>query len=177
MRTRDEETGIEVYLLIILGVDPGIAVCGYGIIQAKGNRMQCINYGTIKTDSCEAAQTRLKMVYQGIHQLIVEYAPDTSAIESLFFCRNTKTAMQVGQAKGVIMLALAHQGVELFEYTPLQVKQGICGYGGADKQQVQSMVKRLLCLPEPPKPDDAADALGVAICHAQAHKLRRLTNR
>ncbi|OWZ83452.1 crossover junction endodeoxyribonuclease RuvC [Natranaerobius trueperi] len=158
--------------MIILGVDPGIAECGYGIIHVKGSKRKCLVCGVLRTYSTQTPTERLKEIYTGMINLIEEFSPDTAAIESLFFSKNTKTAMQVGQAKGVIMLALAHSHLDVFEYTPLQVKQGVCGYGSASKDQVQKMVQRILNLSKIPKPNDAADALAVSLCHSQSLQIK-----
>lgn len=152
--------------MIILGIDPGIAIVGYGIIQYEGNRFKAIEYGAITTPSTMATPMRLKEIYKGLNEIIHQYNPDVVAIEELFFNTNVKTALLVGHARGVAVLCAANNNMEIFEYTPLQVKQGVVGYGRADKAQVQQMVKTLLNLQKVPKPDDVADALAVAICHA-----------
>lgn len=152
--------------MIIMGIDPGIAVCGYGIIKKEGNKERLLEYGCIRTDASQLTPDRLEKIYKGIQKIIKEYEPYNVAVEELFINKNTKTALMVGQARGVAILASAHAGVEVFEYTPLQVKQGICGYGKAKKSQVQDMVMRILNLKELPKPDDAADALAVALSHS-----------
>jgi crossover junction endodeoxyribonuclease RuvC len=151
--------------LKILGIDPGYAILGFGIIEMKGNKFSLIDYGTINTDVSMEMPDRLVQIYSGLMEIIEKYKPDEVAIEELFFNQNTKTAMMVSQARGVAILAIANSLLETHEYTPLQVKQGIVGYGRADKKQVQIMVKNILNLLENPKPDDAADALAIAICH------------
>jgi crossover junction endodeoxyribonuclease RuvC len=151
--------------LIILGIDPGYAILGFGIIEMKGNKFSLIDYGTINTDVSMEMPDRLVQIYSGLMEIIEKYKPDEVAIEELFFNQNTKTAMMVSQARGVAILAIANSLLDTHEYTPLQVKQGIVGYGRADKKQVQIMVKNILNLLENPKPDDAADALAIAICH------------
>lgn len=156
----------------ILGIDPGIAIVGYSIIECKGNNFKALEYGCIKTDSKMEFPDRLKMVYDELLNIIDEYRPDDLAIEELFFNKNVKTAMTVGQARGVEILAGKNKGLEIFEYTPLQIKQAVVGYGRAEKGQVQEMVKILLNLREIPKPDDAADALAVAICHGSSLKFK-----
>lgn len=156
----------------ILGIDPGIAIVGYSIIECKGNNFKALEYGCIKTDSKMEFPDRLKMVYDELLNIIDEYRPDDLAIEELFFNKNVKTAMMVGQARGVEILAGKNKGLEIFEYTPLQIKQAVVGYGRAEKGQVQEMVKILLNLREIPKPDDAADALAVAICHGSSLKFK-----
>lgn len=152
--------------MIILGIDPGLAIMGCGIIHYEGNRFRTIGYGAITTPSTMATPMRLKKIYDELNEIIIKYNPDVVAIEELFFNTNVKTALLVGHARGVAVLAAANNNKEIFEYTPLQVKQGVVGYGRADKAQVQQMVKTLLNLSEIPKPDDVADALAVAICHA-----------
>lgn len=151
--------------LKILGIDPGYAILGFGIIEMKGNKFSLIDYGTINTDVSMEMPDRLVQIYSGLMEIIEKYKPDEVAIEELFFNQNTKTALMVSQARGVAILAIANSLLETHEYTPLQVKQGIVGYGRADKKQVQIMVKNILNLLENPKPDDAADALAIAICH------------
>lgn len=152
--------------MIILGIDPGLAILGYGIINYEGNRFQVLDYGAITTPSTMATPDRLKTIYSELDRIIMEYNPEVVAIEELFFNTNVKTALLVGHARGVAVLSAANHNKEIFEYTPLQVKQGVVGYGRADKSQIQQMVKTLLNLPKVPKPDDVADALAVAICHA-----------
>ncbi len=152
--------------MIILGIDPGLAILGCGIIRYEGNHFKTIAYGSITTSSTMPTPVRLKKIYDELNELIIKYNPEVVAIEELFFNTNTKTALLVGHARGVAVLAAVNNDKEIFEYTPLQVKQGVTGYGRADKVQVQQMVKTLLNLSEIPKPDDVADALAVAICHA-----------
>lgn len=152
--------------MIILGVDPGTAITGYGIIEVNGNRFSPLEYGCIYTQAESRSENRLRKIYEALFRLLEQYQPDEMAVEELFFNKNIKTALSVGQARGVILLAGALKGIEVCEYTPLQVKQSVVGYGRAQKQQVQQMVKVFLNLEEIPKPDDAADALAVAICHA-----------
>ncbi len=157
-----------------LGIDPGIATTGYGIIETKGNSHTLITYGAILTPSTDSLSHRLHSLYRGVVDLITEFEPKSMAVEELFFNTNTKTALVVAQARGVILLAGETSGQPITGYTPLQVKMAVCGYGRADKRQVQDMVKRLLALTAIPKPDDAADALAIAICHSHSHKLRAL---
>lgn len=152
--------------MIILGIDPGLAIVGFGVIEYKGNRYRVLDYGTIRTGSKNSFPERLKIIYDNLSMLIDKYNPEDFAIEELFFNKNVKTAIQVGQARGVQILSAINKGLEVYEYTPLQIKQSVVGYGRADKKQVQEMVKLLLNLKEIPKPDDAADALAVAICHS-----------
>lgn len=152
--------------MLILGVDPGTAITGYGLIRVQGNKLDAVSYGCIRTDAGLPLHQRLQKINSEISRLIREFKPTHFAIEELFFNKNTRTALSVGQARGVALLAAANAGLEIAEYTPLQVKQAVVGYGRADKNQVQYMVKTILCLPEIPKPDDTADALAVAICHS-----------
>ncbi|MBU5677813.1 crossover junction endodeoxyribonuclease RuvC [Alkaliphilus sp. MSJ-5] len=154
--------------MIILGIDPGLAIMGYGIIHYEGNRFRPIDYGAITTPSTMPTPIRLKKIYEDLNKIMIKHNPDAVAIEELFFNTNVKTALLVGHARGVAVLSAANNDKEIFEYTPLQVKQGVVGYGRADKGQVQQMVKTLLNLSTVPKPDDVADALAVAICHAHS---------
>ena len=156
----------------IIGVDPGIAITGYGIIEYRGNKFNVIDYGAITTESNLPFPKRLKIVYDNLYNILLEYKPEAFAIEELFFNKNVKTAIKIGQARGVEILAAANYGIDIYEYTPLQVKQGVVGYGRAQKRQVQEMVKMMLNLKEIPKPDDVADALAVAICHAHSGKFK-----
>ena len=160
----------------ILGIDPGYAILGYGIVEKKGNRFEVIDYGSVTTDAKERMPDRLKHLYYSLMEIIDEYNPDAAAVEELFFNTNTKTAINVGQARGVAILACANSGIEIEEYTPLQIKQALTGYGRADKKQVQLMVKTILNLKEVPKPDDTADALAAAICHGHSAYGRRMMN-
>ncbi len=161
--------------MIIIGIDPGTATTGYGIIKEDPTgKISVINYGTILTDPCETIEKRLKYIYQEISQIIHLHRPDSGAVEKLFFQKNVTNAIAVGQARGVMLLALANAGITVAEYTPNEVKQSVTGYGSAEKKQVQQMVKTLLDLPELPRPDDAADALAVAICHLHATGYERL---
>jgi len=154
----------------IMGIDPGIAIVGFGILDQKGNQLIPVDYGSIQTEAGLATPTRLKQIYDASTLLLTKYRPDVVAIEKLFFNRNVTTAFTVGQARGVLMLACEEAGVAITEYTPLQVKMAVVGYGQADKRQVQEMVKMLLRLREIPKPDDVADALAIAICEAHSSK-------
>lgn len=152
----------------ILGIDPGFAILGYGLIEMKGNRFSVLNFGSVTTDTGMKMPDRLKHLYCSLMDIIDEYQPEVAAIEELFFNKNTKTALLVGQARGVAILACANSGLQIYEYTPLQIKQGLVGYGRADKKQIQQMVKTILNLTEVPKPDDTADALAAAICHGHS---------
>ena len=153
----------------ILGIDPGYAIMGYGVVELIGNKFKVIEYGSIMTESRKNMTDRLKHLYYELMQLINRTDPDVAAIEELFFNTNTTTAIKVGQARGVSILACANSGIETNEYTPLQVKMALTGYGRADKKQVQHMTKTILNLKEVPKPDDTADALAIAICHGHSN--------
>ena len=159
--------------MIILGIDPGIAIVGYGIVEYKNSRFRVIDYGAVTTPAHTDILKRLDMVYKGISTIIKNYNIDEVGIEELFFNKNVKTAITVAQARGVTLLACQHNNVPVYEYTPLQVKQGVCGYGRADKSQVQKMVTSFLNLKKVPTPDDVADALAIAICHAHANRLEK----
>lgn len=154
--------------MIILGIDPGTAICGYGVVEHQGNHFRLIEYGAIRSSSEEEPAARLHTIFHGLNEIITSFKPDQMAVEELFFNKNVRTALVVGQARGVILLAGQMKGLPIAEYTPLQVKQAVVGYGRADKKQVQFMVKAILNLNEIPKPDDAADALAIAICHAHS---------
>ena len=160
--------------MIIIGVDPGYAIVGIGVIEYNGNRFRPLEYGAITTPAGMPTVDRLKKIYDEMTLLIDKYAPDAVAIEELFFNSNQKTAINVAQARGVILVSVANRGVPIFEYTPLQVKQSVTGYGRADKNQIQQMVKTLLNLNVIPKPDDAADGLALAICHAHSNKINKM---
>ena len=160
--------------MIILGIDPGIAIVGYGIIECKGNNFKVIDYGCITTDSKSLFPDRLKIVYDELTNIINKYKPDDFAIEELFFNKNAKTVIKVGQARGVEVLAAINNNLPIYEYTPLQIKQAVVGYGRAEKHQVQEMVKMLLNLKKIPKPDDVADALAVAICHGSCLNFKEM---
>ncbi len=152
--------------MIIVGIDPGTAITGFGAIKKKDDNLLLIDYGVISTSPKEKAPKRLQTLYQETTRLIKKFKPDFVAIEKLYFFKNLKTAMPVAQALGVILLAIQNYKIKIIELTPLEVKMGVCGYGRADKKQIQKMVKEILALKEIPKPDDAADALAVAICGA-----------
>jgi len=160
--------------MIILGIDPGLAITGFGVIKYEQNNFKAIQYGVIRTPSKTPLPDRLVKIQEGIHTLIQQYKPDCAAIEELFFNTNAKSAFLVGQARGVAVVTVAAAGLPIYEYTPLQVKQGVAGYGRADKNQIQQMVKTLLNLKEIPKPDDAADALAIAMCHAHTGHFQQL---
>ncbi len=154
--------------MIILGIDPGYAIVGWGVIEYSGSRFRTLGYGSIQTPAGMPIIDRLEMIYSGMNEIIERYKPDQMAIEELFFNTNTTTAMVVAEARGIILLSARLNGVEIGEYTPLQVKQAVVGYGRAEKKQVITMVTSLLGLKEPPKPDDTADALAIAVCHAHS---------
>ncbi len=154
----------------ILGIDPGTAILGYGIVLTEGNRFHTVDYACFYTKASEPLAERLRYLYCNLELLIQKNRPDHLVVEELFFNKNTATALAVGHARGIILLAAAQAGIPVFEYTPLQVKQAVVGYGRADKHQVQQMVKTILALPQVPKPDDAADALAIAICHAHSYR-------
>jgi len=150
----------------ILGVDPGTAITGFGVIDAEGNRFSFVDAGVIRTPKEQPMPERLSTIYDELHELIKEFKPDVMSLELLYFARNVTTAMTVGQARGVITLCASQANLPIYEYTPMQVKQAVTGYGKADKKQIQEMVKKLLQLSAIPKPDDAADGLAIAITHA-----------
>lgn len=149
---------------IILGIDPGIADTGYGVIKAEGTKVTCLTYGSIKTKASDDLVTRLEILHRELDKIIKKYQPGLAAIEQLFFNKNVRTALIVGQARGVVLLTLKQNKLPVFDVTPSQVKQAVTAYGQASKAQVQKMVKLILNLRELPQPDDAADALAVAIC-------------
>jgi len=153
---------------IILGIDPGLATTGFGIIKKDKDKLMLVDYGCITTRAGLANEKRLQHINEELNKIIKKYKPDCLAVEQLFFCKNVKTALAVGQARGVILLTASQNRLPIYEYTPLQVKQAISAYGRADKQQVQKMVKLLLQMDKIPTPDDAADALAVAICCANS---------
>lgn len=155
--------------MIILGIDPGIATVGFGIINKERNVTTVIDYGIISTPKTDPLPVRLEKIYSSIIKLIEKYNPTVAAVEELFFNKNIKTAFPVAQGRGVAVLACMHKKCELFEYTPLQIKQALTGNGRAEKHQVQFMVKAILKLKTIPKPDDAADALAIALCHGQTN--------
>ena len=150
---------------IALGIDPGTAIVGYAVVMARGSELSMLACDVITTPAKMPLAQRLQLIYEGLSKLIAIYKPNEAAMEELFFAKNARTAMTVGQARGVAMLALANGGLSVAEYTPKQVKQAVTGYGGADKNQVGEMVRILLKLTAVPKPDDAADAAAIAICH------------
>lgn len=158
----------------VLGIDPGLATTGFGCVIKEGNRLRMHKYGVFRTPATMPLPARLLSIHQQFRELVSEWTPDAVAMEELFFSNNAKTAFLVGQARGVLLLGSGLLGVRTYSYTPPQIKQGITGYGKADKRQIQEMVRRLLNLSDIPKPDDAADALAIAICHIHAVKLKSL---
>ncbi len=155
----------------ILGFDPGLAIVGYGVLDSDGRAHSVVDYGVIRTPKEECTPVRLALIHEGVEQLFEKFKPDVIAVEELFFARNVTTAINVAEARGVIIAAsVRHVGL-LYEYTPLQIKQALTGYGRADKRQIEQMVKVLLRLKEIPKPDDAADALAVALTHANTNAM------
>jgi len=155
---------------IIMGIDPGIADTGYGLIKLKKNQLELLTFGSIKTPAKSPLDQRILKLHRELTIIIKTYQPEIAVVEQLFFCNNAKTALIVGQARGAILLTLAQFNLKIMELTPLQVKQGLTGYGQAEKKQIQQMVKVLLNLKETPKPDDAADALAMAICGSSMSK-------
>jgi crossover junction endodeoxyribonuclease RuvC len=160
--------------VIVLGIDPGYAIVGYGILDYNGTSFRVIDYGSIETDAKEPFVDRIQRIYKGLCFLIEKYHIEEMAIEELFFFKNAKTVIDVAQARGVMLLAAKEHNIPVYEYTPLQVKQGICGYGKAPKEQVQQMVKTTLRLKEVPKPDDTADALAIATNHCHTSRFSKL---
>ena len=161
--------------MLVIGIDPGTATTGYGLIQEKDDGSLAVHaFGVVLTPPDMPMPQRLLQLYRSLQELLLLHRPDCGAVEKLFFQRNVRTALSVGQARGVALLVLAQAGLDVKEYTPLEVKQAVAGYGGADKSQVQQMVKALLNLEQLPQPDDAADALAVAICHTHSARIRNL---
>lgn len=158
----------------ILGIDPGLATLGYGVIEADRGNYKLIQFGTINTPAGQSMPNRLRAIYQGVSQLMDIYQPDDVAFEELFFSKNITTGMAVSAARGVALVAVANRTENLYEYTPMQIKQAVTGYGGADKHQVQHMVKLLLHMKEIAHPDDAADGLAVALTHANSIHAKHL---
>lgn len=158
--------------MIILGIDPGLAIVGWGIIESGGGKIRPIAYGSITTPAHTDIEARLLMIQNDLEELIKKYKPDEMAVEELFFNTNITTGIAVAEARGVIICTAHKLGVKISEYTPLQVKQAVVGYGKAEKRQVISMVTTILNLPKPPKPDDVADAVAIAICHSQCSASR-----
>lgn len=160
----------------ILGIDPGTATLGWGVINAEGGRLEAVAYGHISTSKDLPLAARLKEIATDLETLLEIHQPEEVAVEELFFFNNQKTAMAVGQARGAILLTLERFGIRIAEYTPLEIKQALTNYGRADKLQVQTMVKALLKLKTIPKPDDAADALAIAVCHSNRRRMENIRN-
>jgi len=160
--------GLTAQQRIIVGFDPGLADTGFGVIKVQGDTLTCLAYGSLRTPAKVDLTKRLSLLYQKVQEVLEKYKPDLVGIEQLFFCRNVTTAFGVGQARGVVMLAIGQRSIPYLEFTPLQVKQAVVGYGQGSKQQVQRMVKLILNLKTIPKPDDAADGLAIALCAAQS---------
>ena len=160
--------------LIILGIDPGLATLGYGVIEVVNDKRRLIQYGTLSTPAGQPMPQRLRAIFQGMNQLMDIYAPDDVAFEELFFSKNITTGMAVSAARGVALVAVVQRTDNLYEYTPMQIKQAVTGYGGADKHQVQQMVRMLLNMKEIARPDDAADALAVALTHANSMHMKKM---
>ena len=161
--------------MLVIGIDPGTAITGYGLIEelADGS-LKAVAYGAILTSADSLFSQRLLDLHAQLTEILLLHQPESGAVEKLFFQRNVRTALSVGQARGVVLLALAEQSLPIAEYSPLEVKQAVAGYGGADKRQVQQMVRALLDLDDVPRPDDAADALAIAICHLHSSKMKGL---
>jgi crossover junction endodeoxyribonuclease RuvC len=160
--------------VLVLGIDPGTAITGYGLVREDQEGLSLVECGVITTPSGQPLPQRLQTIHQGLTALVSRHAPDAAAVEELFFSRNARTALSVGHARGVTLLALADAGLPIHEYKPVEVKQAIAGYGAADKRQVQEMVRMLLTLDEVPQPDDAADAVAVAVCHIHSASMAAL---
>jgi len=162
--------------MLVLGIDPGTATTGYGLVrETEQGDLEVVDFGVILTRAGMAPEQRLLLLHERLVEILLLHQPDNGAVEKLFFQRNVTNAIAVGQARGVILLAMAKKGIPVAEYTPMQVKQAVTGYGGADKLQIQMMVQAILNLKELPRPDDAADALAVAICHIQSYRMRALS--
>ena len=161
--------------MLVIGIDPGTAITGYGLVRGEpGGAVEAVDWGVILTPAKTPIAERLSQIYDSLSDILKEHQPDQAAVEAIFFQKNVKTAMSVGQARGVVLLSLQQAGLAASDYSPNEIKQAVSGYGGADKQQVQSMVKSLLNLDEIPKPDDAADALAVAICHLHTARTKQI---
>lgn len=160
--------------MVILGIDPGLATLGYGVIEVEGDRRRLLQFGTLTTPAGQPMPQRLRAIFQGMNQLMDIYRPDDVAFEELFFSKNITTGMAVSAARGVALVAVVQRTDNLYEYTPMQIKQAVTGYGGADKHQVQQMVKILLNMKEIARPDDAADALAVALTHANSMHMKKM---
>ena len=160
--------------MLVLGIDPGTATTGYGLVREENESLALVEAGVITTPAGQPLATRLQTIYRRLTQIAQDFGATEAAVEELFFSRNVRTALSVGHARGVALLALADAGLPIAEYKPLEIKQAITGYGGADKRQVQEMVRMLLELDEAPQPDDAADAVAVAVCHIHSARVAAL---
>ena len=160
--------------MLVLGIDPGTAITGYGLVREDQTGLALVDYGVVTTPAGQPLPDRLQTIYQGLQDVVARYQPQIAAVEELFFSRNARTALSVGHARGVTLLALADAGLSIHEYKPLEIKQAVAGYGGADKRQVQEMVRMLLELDHVPQPDDAADAVAVAVCHIHSARMMDL---
>ena len=160
--------------MLVLGIDPGTAITGWGVVSKDADDLHLVDYGTIDTSKNTPLAQRLQTIHRELGEIIAQHRADAVAVEKLFFSKNVRTALSVGQARGVVLLAVADAGVPLYEYTPLEVKQSVVGYGRATKDQVQQLVKLLLRLDFVPEPDDAADAIAVAICHIHSARLKAM---
>ena len=160
--------GKEMFRMLVLGIDPGIAIVGWGVISYEGSRFRPVAYGSVQTKAGVPVEERLAHIYDSLSAIIEKYKPDAVAVEELFFSSNVTTGIVVAEARGVILLCAHQHHVDVFEYTPMQVKQAVVGYGKAEKRQVMAMITLLLGLEAPPKPDDTADALAIAVCHAHS---------
>ena len=154
--------------MVILGIDPGLAIVGWGVVDYQGSRFKVLGYGSIQTPAGMQTENRLCGIYDELKAIIEKFKPEHVAVEELFFNTNVTTGIRVAEARGVILLCARQHGLSIFEYTPLQVKQSVVGYGRAEKKQVITMVTMMLGLQQPPKPDDTADALAIAVCHAHS---------
>jgi crossover junction endodeoxyribonuclease RuvC len=162
--------------MLVIGIDPGTAITGYGLVKEnQDGSLSLVEYGVVVTPAQAPMPQRLLELHRKLKEILLLHHPQSGAMEKLFFQRNVRTAISVGQGRGVALLAMAEVGLDVAEYTPLEVKQAVVGYGGADKRQVQNMVRALLNLEQIPNPDDAADALAVAICHVHSARIRQLS--
>ena len=160
--------------MLVLGIDPGTAITGFGLVREDRAGLALVDYGVVTTPAGQPLPNRLQAIYQGLRDVVTQHQPRIAAVEELFFSRNARTALSVGHARGVTLLALADEGLSIYEYKPLEIKQAVAGYGGADKRQVQEMVRMLLDLDHVPQPDDAADAVAVAVCHIHSARMTAL---
>jgi crossover junction endodeoxyribonuclease RuvC len=159
--------------MLVLGIDPGTATTGFGLVgETPDGGYAVVDYGVILTPAGMSQEKRLLILYNRLVEIMLLHRPESGAVEKLFFSRNVTNAITVGQARGVVMLVMAQQGIPVAEYTPMEVKQAVTGYGGADKRQIQLIMKTILDLDDIPRPDDAADALAVAVCHLQSYRMR-----